>query len=73
MDAPLVWCSLCCRYLAPQGGVTLQLHADNLKCTTTQDRTLLRAVRFTAGTYIQAVGLSKKMSSSARPKRLASA
>ena len=50
-----------CRYLADQVGVlppplpSLQQFADNLKCTTSDDRALLLAARFTHR-YIRAVG-----------------
>ena len=44
-----------CRYLSSQHGVTPQLNADNLKCTTTNGRSLLEAARFT-DKYIRAVG-----------------
>ena len=44
-----------CRYLADQVGVTLQLYADNLMCTSTNDAFLLSAARFT-DRYIRAVG-----------------
>ena len=35
-----------CRYLADQRGVTPQLYADNLKCTTIDDHPLHRAACF---------------------------
>ena len=44
-----------CRYLSSQHGVTPQLYAYNLKCTTTNGRSLLEAARFT-DKYIRAVG-----------------
>ena len=44
-----------CRYLSSQHGVTPQLYADNLKCTTTDGNKLLEAARFT-DQYIRAVG-----------------
>ena len=44
-----------CRYLSNQQGVTPQLYADNLKCTTTDGQALLAAARFT-DRYIRAVG-----------------
>ena len=44
-----------CRYLSSQHGVTPQLYADNLKCTTTDGHKLLEAARFT-DRYIRAVG-----------------
>ena len=44
-----------CRYLSSQHGVTPQLYADNLKCTTTDGRKLLEAARF-SDQYIRAVG-----------------
>ena len=44
-----------CWFLADQPCVTPQLYAGNLKCTTTDDRALLLAVRFT-DQYIRAVG-----------------
>ena len=44
-----------CRYLSSQHGVTPQLYADNLKCTTTDGNSLLAAARFT-DQYIRAVG-----------------
>ena len=36
-----------CRYLSNQHGVTPQLYADNLKCTTTDGLALFAAARFT--------------------------
>ena len=44
-----------CRYLSNQHGVTPQLYADNLKCTTTDGHSLLAAASFT-DQYIRAVG-----------------
>ena len=44
-----------CRYLSSQQGVTPQLYADNLKCTTVDGHVLLEAARFT-NKYIRAVG-----------------
>ena len=44
-----------CAYLSGQRGVTPQLCADNLECTTTDDRALLLAALF-AVQYIRAVG-----------------
>ena len=44
-----------CRYLSNQQGVTPQLHADSLKCTTTDGQALLTAARFT-DRYTRAVG-----------------
>ena len=44
-----------CRYLSSQRGVTPQLYADNLKCTTVDGNALLKAARFTHK-YIMAVG-----------------
>ena len=44
-----------CRFLSSQHGVTPQLYADNLKCTTTDGHKLLEAARFT-DQYIRAVG-----------------
>ena len=44
-----------CGYLSVQHGVTPQLSADNLKCTTTDGHTLLAAAKFT-DRYIRAVG-----------------
>ena len=43
-----------CRYFSDQHGVTPQLYADNLKCTTTDGQALLLAARFTDH-YIRAV------------------
>ena len=43
------------RYLSSQHGVTPQLYADNLKCTTTDGHSLLAAARFT-DQKIRAVG-----------------
>ena len=45
------WCS----YISAQHGVTPQLYADNVKCTTTDGQALLSAARFT-DQYIRAVG-----------------
>ena len=44
-----------CRYLSVQHGVTPQLYADNLKCTTTDGHTLLAAAKFT-DRFFRAVG-----------------
>ena len=44
-----------CRYLSNQHGVTPQLYADNLKCTTTHGHKQFEAARFT-DQYIRAVG-----------------
>ena len=44
-----------CRNLCSKHGVTPQLYADNLKCTTTDGHKLLEAARFT-DQYIRAVG-----------------
>ena len=44
-----------CWYLSVQTGVTSQLYADNLKCTTTDDTHLLADARF-IDCYIRAVG-----------------
>ena len=44
-----------CRYLSAQHGVTPQLKADNLKCTTADGHTLLEAGNFT-DRYTRAVG-----------------
>ena len=44
-----------CRYLSSQRGVTPQLYADNLKCTTVDGGALLEAARLT-DRYIRAVG-----------------
>ena len=44
-----------CTCLADQGGVALQLYADNLDCTTSEEGALLRAARSTDG-YVRAVG-----------------
>ena len=44
-----------CRYLSNQHGVTHQLDADNIKCTTTDGRSLLSAAKYT-DLYIRAVG-----------------
>ena len=44
-----------CRYLSSQHGVTPQLYADNLKCTTNDGHKLIEAARFT-DQYIRAVG-----------------
>ena len=44
-----------CRYLSNQHGVTPQLYADSLKCTTTDGHAPLSAAKFT-DRYIRAVG-----------------
>ena len=47
----LLWC----RYLASQGGVQPQLHADNIKCVSRDPDLLLSAARFTTQ-YVRLVG-----------------
>ena len=44
-----------CRYLSSQQGVTPQLYADNLKCTTVDGHALFEAARF-IDKYIRTVG-----------------